>query len=106
MTALTKSLGTVVLLVALGYVAFFAIANGDVIAVTIWPQIPAMSAPIWLVSLSSFCLGLAVIAIIANIRISALRLRLYRAQKKLEKQDKQLQENEIEQAELSSITHK
>ena len=84
MTAMTKLIGTVCSLCLLGYVAFFAVVNSTVVTVTLWPQSAPLEAPLWLVSLVAFCVGLLIIALLASVRIQALRLRLYRMKKRLD----------------------
>ena len=84
MTAIIKLFSMIGTLLLLGYVAYFAVANGAIVSVMIWPQTPPFEAPLWLVSLIAFSAGLLVIAVFASIRISALRLRLYRAMKKID----------------------
>ena len=84
MTAMTKLIGTVCSLCLLGYVAFFAVVNSSIVTVTLWPQSAPLEAPLWLVSLVAFCIGLLIIALLASLRISALRLRLYRMKKRLD----------------------
>ena len=84
MTAIIKLVGMIGTLLLLGYVAYFAVANSAIVSVTLWPQATALQAPLWLVSLIAFSIGLLVIAFLASLRISALRLRLYRAMKKID----------------------
>ena len=85
MTSLTKFFGSLVMLGGLGYVAYFAVMNQALVTIYIWPQTEGLSLPLWLVSLSSFLIGLTFLALVANLRISALRYRLYQMQKKLDK---------------------
>jgi len=85
MTSLTKFFGSLVMLGGLGYVAYFAVMNQALVTIYIWPQTDGLSLPLWLVSLSSFLIGLTFLALVANLRISALRYRLYQMQKKLDK---------------------
>ena len=86
MTAMTKLIGMVCSLCLLSYVAFFAVVNSTVVTVTLWPQSNPLEAPLWLVSLVAFSIGLLVIALLASLRISTLRLRLYRMKKRLDSQ--------------------
>lgn len=83
MAAIAKLFGTVFALILLGYVAFFAVVNDAIIPLTLVPQSTPIEAPIWLVALCAFCAGLLIVALLASIRISALRLQLYRTEKKL-----------------------
>lgn len=84
MTAMTKLIGMLCSLCLLSYVAFFAVVNSTVVSVTLWPQSAPLEAPLWLISLMAFSIGLLVIALLASLRISALRLRLYRMKKRLD----------------------
>lgn len=86
MTAMTKLIGMVCSLCLLSYVAFFAVVNSTIVTVTLWPQSAPLEAPLWLVSLVAFSIGLLVVALLASLRISALRLRLYRMNKRLNAQ--------------------
>jgi len=86
MTAMTKLIGMVCSLCLLSYVAFFAVVNSTIVTVILWPQSPPLEAPLWLISLVAFSAGLLVIALLASLRISALRLRLYRMKKRLNAQ--------------------
>lgn len=86
MTAMTKLIGMVCSLCLLSYVAFFAVVNSTIVTVTLWPQSAPLEAPLWLVSLVAFSIGLLVIALLASLRISSLRLRLYRMKKRLDSQ--------------------
>ena len=112
MTAVTKFFGSVILLGALSYVAYFAVMNQTVVTLYIWPQAQGISAPLWLVALSAFLIGLTLLAMIANLRISALRLRLYQTQKKLDKanhhaeQQAQAKTQEIAHSPIPSVTDK
>ena len=83
MAAIAKLLGSIIALIFLAYIAFFAIANNSVTPLSLWPQTQPIEAPIWLIALCAFSAGLLFIASLASIRISALRLALYRAEKKL-----------------------
>lgn len=83
MAAIAKLFGTILTLMILGYVAFFAVVNDAVIQLTLWPQSAPIEAPIWLITLCAFCAGLLLIALLASMRISALRLSVYRTEKKL-----------------------
>lgn len=86
MTAMTKLIGMVCSVCLLSYVAFFAVVNSTVVTVTLWPQSQPLEAPLWLISLIAFSTGLLVIALLASLRISALRVRLYRMKKRLDAQ--------------------
>lgn len=106
MTALTKLIGSLLALCALAYIAFFAVANSAETALTLWPQMPPYLIPVWLVALIAFCLGLLVVAIIANIRISALRIRHYRLQKQLDKLTAQNEADKQTRDESTYLTNK
>ena len=95
MTALTKFFGSVIMLSALSYVAYFAVMNQTVVTIYIWPQAQGISLPLWLLALAAFLIGLTLLAIIANLRISALRLRLYQTQKKLDKANHQAEQQTL-----------
>lgn len=82
MTAITKLIGLACTLILLAYVAWFAVVNSAIIAVQLWPEQPALNAPLWLIVLCAFSGGLLVTACLASLRISALRLRLYRISKR------------------------
>ena len=84
MTALSKLFWMLCALICLAYVAFFAIANNHSVSLHLLPQSPALTAPLWLVGLAALSIGLLFTALIASIRISALRLRLYRLNKRLD----------------------
>lgn len=84
MTALSKLFWMLCALICLAYVAFFAIANNHIVSLHLIPQSPALDAPLWLVGLVALSLGLLITALIASIRISALRLRLYRLNKRID----------------------
>jgi len=92
MTSLTKFFGSIVMLGGLCYVAYFAVMNQAVVTIYIWPQTDGLSLPLWLISLASFLMGLTFLALLANLRISALRYRLYQMQKKLDKAHHQADE--------------
>lgn len=112
MTALTKFFGSVIMLGALSYVAYFAVMNQAVVTLYIWPQAQGLSLPLWLVALSAFLIGLTLLAIIANLRISALRLRLYQTQKKLDKANHHAEQQALSQTQdkahtpIASVTDK
>ena len=95
MAAIAKLFGMVLTIILLIYVAFFAVVNHGVVAVTLWPQSAPLEAPLWLITLLSFSAGLILVGLIASIRISALRLALYRVNKRF---------NKIEQAKMADET--
>ncbi|MGC6517811.1 MAG: lipopolysaccharide assembly protein LapA domain-containing protein [Candidatus Puniceispirillaceae bacterium] len=86
MTALSKLTGMMVVIILLGYVAYFAVVNDRQVSVTYWPETASLIMPLWLVALLSFCLGLVSLGLLASVRLSALRLRLYRLQRQTDKQ--------------------
>ena len=106
MTAITKFVGTIIAGIALTYIAFFAVVNDMSVFVHLWPQTQALHAPLWLVILIAFSLGLLLVALLANIRISTLRLRLYHTQKKLDKQLAQADTNNRRDADQNAIADK
>ncbi|MGC6530570.1 MAG: LapA family protein [Candidatus Puniceispirillaceae bacterium] len=81
MTAIAKLFWGVLSIILFGYIAFFAIANPEDASVTLWPGDVACNAPIWLICLTAFFAGLLIATLFASLRISALRLRLFRLQK-------------------------
>ena len=85
MAAIAKLFGMVLTLILLIYVAFFAVVNHGLVSVTLWPQSAPLEAPLWLITLLSFSAGLILVGLIASVRISALRLALFRANKRFEK---------------------
>ena len=95
MAAIAKLFGMVLTIILLIYVAFFAVVNHGVVAVTLWPQSAPLEAPLWLITLLSFSAGLILVGLIASVRISALRLALYRANKRFSR---------IEQAKMADET--
>ena len=82
MASVAKLISTICAIILLTYVAFFAVVNDAVVSLIYLPQTAPIEAPLWLVSLICFSAGLVLVGFIASIRISALRLRLYRASKK------------------------
>lgn len=88
MAAITKLFGMICALILLIYVAFFAVVNNSIISVTLWPQSPPLQAPLWLITLVAFSSGLLLIGLVSSLRISALRLALYRANKRLNAAEK------------------
>ena len=85
MTAIAKFFWTVIGLSSFAYIGFFAIANNAQISVTLLPQTAPVTAPLWLFLLISFAIGIFVISLIASVRLSALRLKTHRLEKKLQK---------------------
>ena len=81
MTAIAKLFWGVLSVILFGYIAFFAIANPEVASVIILPGDSAYNAPIWLICLIAFFAGLLIATLFASLRISALRLRIFRLQK-------------------------
>ena len=92
MSAITKFFWTVIGLCSFGYIAFFAVTNDGIVAVTMLPQSEPLSAPLWLVMLIGFSSGILLISIVASVRISALRLKLYRLEKRSQNAEAKLAE--------------
>ena len=72
----------------------FAIANDTTIAVTALPQSQPIMAPLWLVLLIVFAAGILVISLIASLRLSALRLKVHRLEKRLNTAEAKLSDQE------------
>ena len=83
MTAIAKLFWTISGLLFFGYIAFFAIANDIIISVVLLPQSEPVTAPLWLAILISFAAGIILISLIASVRVSALRIKTYRLEKRL-----------------------
>ena len=85
MSALMKLFWLALCLCFFGYCAYLAIHNPMEATLHLWPSSPPMTAPLWLIMLSSFSLGLLLMALTASLFLSKARLRHYTLMKKMTK---------------------
>lgn len=85
MSALIKLFWLALCLCFFGYCAYLAIHNSVIASIQLWPTIAPISAPLWLIMLASFSLGLMIMALTASLLLSKARYRHHALMKKMTK---------------------
>lgn len=85
MSALIKLFWLALCLCFFGYCAYLAIHNPMEASLQLWPSRAPITAPLWLIMLASFSLGLLLMALTASLFLSKARLRHYALTKKMTK---------------------
>lgn len=85
MSAFIKLFWLALCLCFFGYCAYLAIHNEMTASIYIWPTIAPMTAPLWLIMLTSFSLGVLLMALAASLFLSKARLRQWSIEKKMAK---------------------